>query len=165
MSYSGADKFSLWLGEYLTQNYDLPDHRGSDEYAQWAEDWEYYRQRVKAYEYERSSHLGNMSLSDPAMRQEDRSILIKTGQIMFGPYITLAAGNYALEIDADISEDVVLGITSNFGQVGVAEFQLRNGKHTYEFTLEEQTGEIEFVIVNRGEAPISILDVRLNRII
>lgn len=165
MSYTGADKFSLWLGQYLVENYELPDHRNSEDYVQWAEDWNYYRQRVEVYEYEKNSYLSAMLLSDPSMRQENGTICIQNSQIMFGPYISLSPGNYSIEIEADTSENALLSITSNSGKDGIAEFKLLNGTHLYEFSLEDQTQEIEFVIVNREEVPIYISDLRLKRVL
>lgn len=32
---SGAKKLSIYLGDYLKQNYDIPDHRGDEKYESW----------------------------------------------------------------------------------------------------------------------------------
>lgn len=45
----GATKVSLHLGEYLKQNYNLPDHRGEAAYASWDDDWKVYQQDKAAY--------------------------------------------------------------------------------------------------------------------
>ncbi len=34
----GAEKITAWMGSYLTEHYDLPDHRGEAAYAQWDAD-------------------------------------------------------------------------------------------------------------------------------
>lgn len=41
----GADKISAWLGDYLNQNYELTDHRGSQEYAEWQVDLAKYKKK------------------------------------------------------------------------------------------------------------------------
>lgn len=43
---TGADKLSVHLGAYLTENYDLPDHRNDPSYALWEDD-------VARYNYEK----------------------------------------------------------------------------------------------------------------
>lgn len=41
---SGAEKFTSALGEYLTSNYELTDHRGDEKYSSWEDNAEaYYR--------------------------------------------------------------------------------------------------------------------------
>ncbi len=42
---SGAKKVSDFLGKYLTENYDVQDHRGNPEYAFWNGDYEEYKQK------------------------------------------------------------------------------------------------------------------------
>lgn len=36
LNVSGADRISSYMGDYLTQTYDLPDHRGEDAYASYS---------------------------------------------------------------------------------------------------------------------------------
>lgn len=31
----GAEKYTMFLGRYLTENYDLPDHRGTQGFEEW----------------------------------------------------------------------------------------------------------------------------------
>lgn len=40
----GAEKISLFLGDYLKENYSLEDHRGDADYDVWEESTQYYRQ-------------------------------------------------------------------------------------------------------------------------
>lgn len=42
LNLSGASKVSAYLGEYLTEHYELPDHRGEDAYHSWDEAYEQY---------------------------------------------------------------------------------------------------------------------------
>ena len=43
---TGSVKVSEWLGNYLDQTYDLPDHRGEEAYAQWDIDLQAYLERT-----------------------------------------------------------------------------------------------------------------------
>jgi len=45
----GATKVSLHLGKYLKQKYNLPDHRGEEEFISWDNDWNIYQQDKAAY--------------------------------------------------------------------------------------------------------------------
>ena len=42
INYLGAEKYTEYLMNYLSDNYDLPDHRGDIEYAKWDEDYDEY---------------------------------------------------------------------------------------------------------------------------
>ena len=44
LNYTGATKYTRWLGDYLKQNYELPDRRGSKGY----EAWEHQSRRLAA---------------------------------------------------------------------------------------------------------------------
>lgn len=46
LNISGACKISAWLGDYLNENYDLADHRGSQDYAEWQEDLAKYKKKL-----------------------------------------------------------------------------------------------------------------------
>ena len=39
---AGAEKFSLYLADYIKEHYDIEDHRGDPEYKSWEESYEYY---------------------------------------------------------------------------------------------------------------------------
>ena len=53
----GAEKVGLYLGKWLIQNYDLPDHRNDKKYAKWNEDYETYLV-VRNKEIEDAKELG-----------------------------------------------------------------------------------------------------------
>lgn len=42
LNLSGKQKVTKFLGEYITENYDIPDHRGDADYAQWNKDYKKY---------------------------------------------------------------------------------------------------------------------------
>jgi hypothetical protein len=35
----GAEKYTTFLEQYLSENYDLPDHRGEPDFETWDEAW------------------------------------------------------------------------------------------------------------------------------
>ena len=46
LNYSGADKVTRYLGNYLTQNYTFPDHRGEKTYRTWDKEYKIYEQKA-----------------------------------------------------------------------------------------------------------------------
>lgn len=46
MNLSGAKKVSAYLGSWLAEEFDLPDHRGDEDYASWDELLEWYEGKV-----------------------------------------------------------------------------------------------------------------------
>lgn len=44
VSYSGAQKFTDYMTDYLTSHYDLPDHRGEADYAFWQSESEHAKE-------------------------------------------------------------------------------------------------------------------------
>lgn len=47
LNLNGAKKVTAWVGKYLKENYDLPDHRGKPEYRAWQEDVHKYKEAIK----------------------------------------------------------------------------------------------------------------------
>lgn len=47
VNYVGAEKYTKYLLDYLMDNYDLPDRRGDDKWASWAEGYEEYLEFTK----------------------------------------------------------------------------------------------------------------------
>jgi hypothetical protein len=45
----GSIKCVAWLGKYLKEHYDLPDHRGEKGYASWDEAYQNYLKLIKPY--------------------------------------------------------------------------------------------------------------------
>ncbi len=46
LNYDGASKVSAYMGGYLAERYDLPDHREDETYAAWNDDLETYRKEL-----------------------------------------------------------------------------------------------------------------------
>ena len=47
VSLLGADKYTKFLAEYLTEQYDLPDKRNEEEYGQWNEDYQIWNSEME----------------------------------------------------------------------------------------------------------------------
>ncbi|MBQ6386881.1 MAG: SGNH/GDSL hydrolase family protein [Lachnospiraceae bacterium] len=43
----GAEKVTAYMGKYLTEHYDLPDHRGDEAYSLWDADAKKWRKRIR----------------------------------------------------------------------------------------------------------------------
>lgn len=46
LNYKGSRKYSSYLGKFISERYDLPDHRGEQEYASWERNAKYIRQLI-----------------------------------------------------------------------------------------------------------------------
>ena len=46
MNYMGAEKYTKYLAEYISEHYDVPDRRGDEKYESWSEAYEHYREFV-----------------------------------------------------------------------------------------------------------------------
>ncbi len=47
VDYSGNQKLTKYMGKYLIDNYDIPDHRGEEAYSSWDDDYLVYSEYVK----------------------------------------------------------------------------------------------------------------------
>ena len=106
----------------------------------------------------------SMVVSDDSMIQQDGSIIVQSGQIMYGPYIVLEPGSYKLTVTAEMQEPQQLNITASSGQEQIDSTQLENGITEIPFTLESEKTQVEFVLRNTGTAPITVSEVRLEKI-
>ena len=64
---SGAWKVTDFIGQHLSQAYDLPDHRGKAAYASWDSDYAAYRElKLQSIREETDPHSFLMLLADPS---------------------------------------------------------------------------------------------------
>jgi hypothetical protein len=47
LNYNGNQKYSAYLGNYLKENYDIPDRRGDKKYDSWERNYEYISQMIE----------------------------------------------------------------------------------------------------------------------
>ena len=57
LNYRGNKKFSKYIGQYLVDNYGIPDHRGDIKYSTWQDNANYIRQMIYDQELLESSDL------------------------------------------------------------------------------------------------------------
>ncbi len=57
LNYRGNQKFSKYIGQYLVDNYEIPDHRGVEKYSSWQDDANYIRQMIYDQELTECSEL------------------------------------------------------------------------------------------------------------
>ena len=94
------------------------------------------------------SILGYLHTSDAAMRQADGTVSLSAGQVIYGPYITLDAGRYEVEVEFEqMDAPVALSFTSDNGQVLIGE-QLLTENHQ-KLILETTTAHERFEVVFR----------------
>ena len=66
LNVSGGLKYTAYLGNWLRENTELPDHRGDPAYAQWEADYLWWKQEKASWvETQRELPLTLMLLSDP----------------------------------------------------------------------------------------------------
>ena len=58
---SGNEKFTIYLGECLKNEYALPDHRGDEKYISWEKDALYQRQDTNAYKLNAACEAGDIN--------------------------------------------------------------------------------------------------------
>jgi hypothetical protein len=84
--------------------------------------------------------------------------------ILYGPYITLNAGNYNLLVDCDFDNSIgnqTLNISTNFGNNLLQTVPIYNGENHISFTLKEKYDNIEFVIENKNFPKIEVKNMLL----
>lgn len=47
MNIFGAEKYTKWLGRYISENYNLPDHRGDESYSDWDESYRVWSKQAE----------------------------------------------------------------------------------------------------------------------
>ena len=57
LTYIGATKFTRYLGQYLKENYDLPDRRGDPKYYSWEMNAKYQDKEIYNFELKKSANL------------------------------------------------------------------------------------------------------------
>lgn len=110
------------------------------------------------------NYTASMVCSDPDMLQTNGTIKIANGQIMYGPYLSLEAGQYVLKITADCGDaEASLRISSNFGEDIISMQTLKSGENIYYFTLDEDKDLVEFATTHSGELAITIQSIYLSK--
>ena len=110
------------------------------------------------------NYLSKMICSDPAMLQMDGTVSVSSGQVLYGPYLSLPSGEYILTIAAEDGEDdASLRISANSGEEIISMETLKNGENIYHFVLNEDKEGVEFAISYSGNVSIAVQSVYLSK--
>ena len=131
---SGARKVSDYLGRYITEHYDVDDHRGDAAYTAWADDAAAYREK-KRTDFERQSDLACALM---LLHDDD-----------FACTVTVSAGNALFE------SDKLMTLMQNIAREHVFEEELFAKWSNSLFPLEAldeaaQSGQSYAVTINRA---------------
>jgi len=112
------------------------------------------------------SLLWHLHTSDAAMRQGDGTVSLSAGQVIYGPYITLDAGRYEVEVEFEqMDAPVSLLFTGDSGQVLIGEQLLTENyqKLVLETTTVHENFETVFHMTEQGGS-VLLRAVKLTRI-
>lgn len=109
------------------------------------------------------SALGLMSYSGEKLKQEDGNAVIESGHVLYGPYITLGEGNYIMEADVELKENVDLLVTDQCGKNILFRFSLQSGQNQFDFAFEEEKEAVEFNITNTSDSDIVVKEIRIKK--
>jgi hypothetical protein len=106
----------------------------------------------------------SMVVSDPTMVQEDQTIQIGSGQLMYGPYIDLDEGNYELTVISKLQEPQEIKITASAGAEQICSAILKSEMTVIPFALDSEKTQIEFVFQNIGNTTFEVSEIRLEKV-
>ncbi len=101
--------------------------------------------------------------------EENRTIVLESGQVQYGPYITLAPGVYNVKITGDNLENAEVGFVNNIGDM--SSFIELLSKDTecieYRFVLYREVTKAEFTVLNQSEKVMTIesLEIKADNIV
>ena len=99
----------------------------------------------------------------------NRTIVLESGQVQYGPYITLAPGVYNVKITGDNLENAEVGFVNNIGDM--SSFIELLSKDTecieYRFVLYREVTKAEFTVLNQSEKVMTIesLEIKADNIV
>lgn len=105
----------------------------------------------------------SMVVSDDSMIQEDGSIIIQSGQIMYGPYVDLQAGDYELTVVSELTHSQELNVTAAAGAEQLLITEIQSGTTVIPFTLDSDKQMVEFVVHNTENDAQKILSITLKK--
>lgn len=73
VNFSGAEKFTKYIGTYLTENYQLEDHRNDDAYISWWEDYQKFTDSKEEYLIAQDNLINYLML----LSDDDYQILVE----------------------------------------------------------------------------------------
>ncbi len=171
--YYDGDTFLMLTDEELTVY--APNGVSSTNLGEPEQVFQYENYTIFVYDYNISENgfggklegnvnlLSRMTVSDTSMKLADGSVQIQPGQVLFGPYLTLDAGQYILRIEAECQEEQPIRVTAKSGQNEIANAKIHQGTTEIAFSLDGNTDAIEFVI-DGVSVPIKITSITIEAI-
>lgn len=169
LNYLGSEKYTKYLMNYLSDNYDLPDHRGDEDYALWDDDYiafsalqaEWKESNEALVEEHLAAREAGKSLCDISdfsswselIQNENYTVIIVKNQLEEFNTDDVAFHIMALKWGIDFSQTNYIGIW----QGEKCLFSDNSGK-AYEGDIVKKGGVNITCSVNAGETPQIIID-------
>ena len=141
LNYKGAAKFTRYLGQYLKENYDLPDRRGDPKYYSWEMNAKYQDKEIYNFELKKSANLNEYI---EKVKNVDDYVI---GITMLGNY--------------QKNDAVVQSIATNFNINNIylknASYMIDNNKLIYssegsnQYLFHEEIGSYTDLVVQNGQ--------------
>lgn len=101
---------------------------------------------------------GSLSITGGEKDVQDNSLVISTGELQYGPYTSLDAGRYQLTIKGDQLQLADFSLGYDLGAKTINYSLVKDTEQTKQLTfiLEEDAGDMEFILFNDSD-----MDIRL----
>ena len=141
LNYKGASKYTRYLGQYLKENYDLPDRRGDPKYYSWEMNAKYQDKEIYNFELKKSANLNEYI---EKVKNVDDYVI---GITMLGNY--------------QKNDAVVQSIATNFNIDNIylknSSYVVDNNKLTYssegsnQYLFHEEIGSYTDLVIQNGQ--------------
>ena len=104
------------------------------------------------------------SLFTQGEKKEGR-IIIFDNQLQYGPYISLKAGLWTVKVEGEGLSRAVYYVTANSGKnnIPIETISLDDKYIIYQFVLEEDMDNVEFLVLNKNDMPIYVDKIVLGK--
>ena len=123
----------------------------------------YYRQQNLLYEAEITTDVSlvrskDLKVGDDTITIVNGEMLLNPNDLQYGPYYSLNAGKYEVEIRGDNLESLSPSVKYNFGEdeIKISNIERKNNRICYYFELNQAVENIEFLLVNGGDKVATI---------
>ena len=99
LNYLGSSKFSKYIGQYIADNYDIPDHRGDEKYISWQKSADYYREAI--YDQDLSNSWDTGQVLSMIRSNENYTVFASTDGDCSSAEAYLTSCLYALGVPED----------------------------------------------------------------
>lgn len=104
--------------------------------------------------------IPEMSVSNDEMRDEEGTLHLKSGETVFGPYLSLEPGSYQIELEfSELEEDVLLRLTTDKGENTIHEEILQDKETVISFETAEKIEDFEVVLTTDQSVVLSSIKI------